>query len=155
MPVLIYIALGSNLGDRAAHCAQAVVQLRAHGGFAVDAVSPLFEYPALTRDPHDAQPPYLNGVVAAHTTLAPAAVLAALEAIERAMGRTHKSDWAARTIDLDLLLYGNQIIRDARLSVPHPALHTRRFVLKPLAELAPDLVIPGLRQTARALLEAL
>ena len=92
------------------------------------------------------QPRFLNGVAALETELAPRELLDVLLAVERRLGRERRERWGPRTIDLDLLLYGDEVIDEDGLTIPHPRLHERRFVLEPLADLAPKLVVPGLRQ---------
>jgi 2-amino-4-hydroxy-6-hydroxymethyldihydropteridine diphosphokinase len=89
------------------------------------------------------QPSFLNGAVAVETTRDPRALLELLLEIERSLGRVRRERWGPRTVDLDLLLYGDVVVDEPGLSVPHPHLHERRFVLEPLAELAPGLEIPG------------
>ena len=91
------------------------------------------------------QPPFLNGAAEIETVLSPRALLERLLAVERELGRDRSAErrWGPRTIDLDLLLYGDEIVADRDLRVPHPRLHERRFVLEPLAELDPGLVVPG------------
>ena len=104
-----------------------------------------------------AQPRFLNGAVALETLLEPEALLATLLAVERTLGRRRDEAterWGPRTIDLDLLLYGDRVLDLPGLTVPHPRLHERRFALEPLAELAPDADVPG-RGTVAALLAAL
>jgi 2-amino-4-hydroxy-6-hydroxymethyldihydropteridine diphosphokinase len=103
----------------------------------------------------DDAPPFLNAVAEAHTTLDAHSLLRRMLEIERDLGRQRREKWEPRTIDLDLLLYGNQIISTDDLLVPHPLLHERRFVLQPLAEIAPDLVHPTLQMTIAGLLENL
>ena len=131
-----YVGLGANLGDREATIRAAVAQLPG-----VVAVSPLRETdPVGVTD----QPQFLNGVAALETELAPRELLDVLLAIERRLGRERRERWGPRTIDLDLLLYGDEVIDEDGLKIPHPRLHERRFVLEPLADLAPQLVVPGL-----------
>jgi|SRR5687768_11510920 len=134
----VAIALGSNLGDRRAHLEFAVDHLRSilHSlRVSVFAETAPFDVP-------DAQPPYLNAVVAGETELEPEALLQHLLAIERARGRERPSVRAARTLDLDLILYGDSIIDTAQLQVPHPRFRERAFVLGPLKEIAPDMRDP-------------
>ena len=132
---LAYVGLGSNLGDREATILAAVAALRG-----VVAVSQLRE-----TDPVGVteQPAFLNGAVALETELSPRELLNSLLAVERELGRERRERWGPRTIDLDLLLYGTETLEEPGLTVPHPHLHERRFALEPLAELDPDLVVPG------------
>lgn len=140
-----YIALGANLGDRRANIARAAELLRATPGIEVTKVSDLIETAAVGGPPDS--PPYLNGAAELKTTLSPQGLLECLLAIEAKIGRTRCEKWEARLIDLDLLLYGDQIIDTLDLTVPHPLMHTRRFVLEPLAQIAPDAVHPVLGKT--------
>lgn len=133
-----YIGLGANLGDRFEVLGWAVERLGAIG--TVDAVSPVYE----TEPLHVVdQPRFLNAVARVRTALRPESVLAGLLAIELDAGRTRSVRHGPRTLDLDLLLYDDQIIHTPDLTLPHPRLHERAFVLIPLADLAPDLLIPG------------
>lgn len=136
--VIVHIALGSNLGDRAENLAGArdslsdfVAEMRS---------SSLYETPpwGVLDQPH-----FLNQVVKGNTTLSPLRLLDRLKAIEQAMGRQETIRFGPRIIDLDILLYGNRIIHYRRLQVPHPRMLERAFVMLPLAELSPGLVIPG------------
>jgi 2-amino-4-hydroxy-6-hydroxymethyldihydropteridine diphosphokinase len=151
-PVRAYVALGGNLGDVAATFADALAALDALPGTRVAARTSLYRNPPLG---DLAQPDYLNAVAAVDTTLPATALLEALLAIERGLGRTRDpaARWAPRTLDLDLALYGDGIVAAPGLHVPHPRLHERAFVLAPLAEIAPDAVVPG-RGPVRALLAA-
>jgi 2-amino-4-hydroxy-6-hydroxymethyldihydropteridine diphosphokinase len=136
-----YIGLGSNLGDREVTLGAAVAALDAMDGTEVVAVSAFRE-----TDPMDYldQPRFLNGAVAVETALAPRELLDALLAVERSLGRTREGPrFGPRTIDLDLLLYGDGSFDEPGLTVPHPRLHERAFALEPLAELDPGLVVPG------------
>ena len=130
-----YVGVGSNLGDREATIRAAVAALPG-----VTAVSTLSE-----TDPVGPveQPRFLNGAVALETELSPRELLDVLLAVERDLGRERRERWGPRTIDLDLLLYGDRVVDEPGLSVPHPRLHERRFALEPLAELDPELEIPG------------
>jgi 2-amino-4-hydroxy-6-hydroxymethyldihydropteridine diphosphokinase len=148
---MVAIALGSNLGDRWAHLSWAVEQLQ--GVLAALRVSTPIETAAV--DVPDAQPPYLNAVVVGETALAPEALLDELMRLERERGRERRSFRAARTLDLDLILYGDLISRTPRLEVPHPRFRERRFVLEPLTEIAPDLIDPVTGRTVGELLDAI
>ena len=132
---LAYVGLGSNLGDREATIRAAIAALPG-----VVAVSELRE-----TDPVGVteQPAFLNGTVALTTDLSPRELLDTLLAVERDLGRERRERWGPRTIDLDLLLYGGETVDEPGLTIPHPRLHERRFVLEPLAELDPQLLIPG------------
>ena len=151
-PVRAYIALGGNLGDVATTFAAALARIDALPGTSVHARSSLYRSPPLGGV---AQPDYVNAVAAVDTSLAPADLLEALLAIERRYGRVRDpgARWAPRTLDLDLVLYGEQVVDAPGLRVPHPGLHERAFVLVPLAQVAPDAVVPGLGPV-RALLAA-
>ncbi len=136
-----YVGLGANLGDREGALRAALAGLDAHEGIEVAAVSTFRE-----TDPVDYldQPRFLNAAAALETTLAPRELLDALLEVERSLGRTREGPrFGPRTIDLDLLLYGDESFDEPGLTVPHPRLHGRAFVLEPLAELDPDLIVPG------------
>ena len=135
-----YIGLGSNLQDPALQLQRATEALRRLPQSRLLAVSPHYRSPAV--GPGD-QPDYRNAVAALDTDLEPLALLDQLQAIEQAQGRVRTVRWAARTLDLDLLLYGDRVIADARLTVPHPRIAERAFVLRPLADLAAGLMLPG------------
>ena len=130
-----YVGLGSNLGDREATIRAALAALPG-----VFAVSELRE-----TDPVGVteQPAFLNGAVALETELSPREHLESLLAVERELGRERRERWGPRTIDLDLLLYGTETVDEPGLTIPHPRLHERRFALEPLAELDPELLVPG------------
>ena len=144
----VYLALGSNLGDRLAQLRAAVRELSS------SAITPTRISSIYETEPVDYldQPWFLNCVVEAETALAPAALLDALSAIEIKMGRERTIAKGPRSIDLDMLLYDSETIATPRLQVPHPRLHLRRFVLVPLAELAPNLTHPAWSGTVSQLL---
>jgi 2-amino-4-hydroxy-6-hydroxymethyldihydropteridine diphosphokinase len=137
-----YVALGANLGDREATLRAALAELGAADGVDVVAISSFAE-----TDPvgYLDQPRFLNGAAALETSLGPRALLDLLQAVERRFGRVRSGVPAQgpRTLDLDLVLYENAEIEEPGLTIPHPRLHERRFVLEPLAELDPSLEVPG------------
>ncbi len=128
----------------------AIEQLRLTDGTTVSAISSLLENPAVG-GPADS-PPFLNAAVEVQTTLASHALMLRLLEIEKNLGRQRREKWEPRTIDLDLLLYGDHVISSQELVVPHPLMHERRFVLQPLAEIAPRAVHPMLQMTIEGLL---
>jgi 2-amino-4-hydroxy-6-hydroxymethyldihydropteridine diphosphokinase len=149
---LAYIGLGSNLGDRGATIHRALELLGADDDIEVTAVSSLVE-----TDPvgYENQPRFLNGAAALRTELPAGELLERMFAVERELGRTRTGPrFGPRTIDLDLLLYGQESIDEPGLRIPHPRLAERRFVLEPLAELDRDLEVPG-RGSVRAVLAGL
>lgn len=152
-PIIAYIALGANLGDRARSIAAAVDRLKDDPRIEVRKVSSLLENPAVG-GPSDS-PPFLNGVVEIATTLSARELLDTLLRIERDLGRQRLGKWGPRTIDLDVVLYGDQVIDQAGLTIPHPRMHERAFVLAPLVEIAPEGIHPVLHQRLDQLLAAL
>ncbi len=148
---LVAIALGSNLGDRDAHVDFAVSRLST---FLTD-LRPSSRYDTAPVDVDDEQPRYLNAAVVGYARLAPHDLLRALQHIEADRGRERPYPNAPRTLDLDLILYGDQIIDDGALAVPHARFRQRLFVLQPLAEIAPDLLDPVTGLSMQALLKQL
>ena len=140
MSVVAHLGLGSNLGDRQSLIAAAIAALEDAEGIVVQAVSPLHETRPCGGPP--GQPPFLNAAVSLETDRTPLSLLRLLQDIESRFGRRRQTRWDARTLDLDLLLYGDAIIETAELVVPHPRMSVRRFVLAPLADIAPTTVSP-------------
>lgn len=136
-----WVALGSNLGDRRATLERALVWLGSLPGTTLEAASPFYRTAALTLN-GAASPDFINAVVRLRTTLAPLVLLAALWSLEHAAGRKRTIVWGPRTLDLDLLLYEDRVVHDRALTLPHPRMHERAFVLAPLAALDPELVHP-------------
>ena len=137
-----YLALGSNLGDPEKYLVNALRSIALIPGTLVIRKSSLYRSPAW--DAASAQPDYLNAVIAVTTNLAPSDLWNATCRIEQAQGRTRNGERnAARTLDIDLLLYDQLAMHDDQLTLPHPRMHLRAFVLRPLLQIAPDIVIPG------------
>ena len=144
-----YIGIGSNMGDRAAHLAQALVAMTTLDNTRLLRRSPVYETDPV--GPID-QPKFLNTAAWLATTLQPVELLGYLRDIERAAGRERDERWGPRTLDLDLLLWGDRIIDSEELTVPHPHMHERWFVLKPLSDIAPEAIHPVLKKTVLELL---
>jgi 2-amino-4-hydroxy-6-hydroxymethyldihydropteridine diphosphokinase len=153
MSVAAFIALGSNLGDRRDFLDRALIALRQRRGLAVRLVSSYYETAPGGGPP--GQGPYLNAVAELRTDLQAAELLRALLEVEQSLGRVRREKDGPRNVDLDLLLYSDLVRNDAELTVPHPRMHERRFVLAPLAEIAPLTVHPILKQPVSELLAAL
>jgi len=148
---VVYLGLGSNIGDRTQHLVDACATLHRHPAIAVQAVSSLYHTAPVG---FTAQDWFLNAVARLETTLSPLALLGVTQATEQQLGRIPTWHWGPRLIDLDILLYDTLQMCTPALTIPHAALHERRFVLVPLAELAPDVQLPsGVR--VRALLSTL
>jgi 2-amino-4-hydroxy-6-hydroxymethyldihydropteridine diphosphokinase len=145
--------LGANLGDRAQNLNLALDKLRETPGVDVRTVSTFMENPAVG-GPAGA-PPFLNAAAEVVTSLPPDMLLARLLEIEQELGRVRREKWGPRPIDLDLLLYGDHVLDIPGLTVPHPLMHQRRFVLAPLAEIAPEALHPVFQWTIEELLEDL
>lgn len=145
----VYLSLGSNVGDRQRHLDAALELLRA-AGVDIVRVSRVYE-----TEPQDvrAQPWFLNLVAEAQTGLFPLQLLHAIQRVERRLGRKHVVEKGPRTIDIDILLFGGFVVATDELQIPHPRMAARRFVLEPLAELAPDLRHPVTRASVRELLD--
>jgi 2-amino-4-hydroxy-6-hydroxymethyldihydropteridine diphosphokinase len=150
MPNLVYLSLGSNVGDREAQLRRAQTQLGAAGR--VLAVSSFYETEPVE---FTQQPWFVNCAVALETSRTPQQLMPEILTIEQEMGRKRGQNKGPRSIDIDILLFGDQIIDSKELTIPHPAMHQRRFVLEPLAEIAPEGQHPVLRKTIRELRDAL
>jgi len=145
----VHIGLGSNLGDREHNLLDAIDALRRIDRARISAVSSLYD----TAPVGPAQPRFLNAVVELECDLTPQALLGVLKQIERDLGREPAGEWSPRKIDLDILLWGDLIVAEPTLQVPHLFLHERRFALEPLAELVPDARHPVLELSVREMLE--
>jgi 2-amino-4-hydroxy-6-hydroxymethyldihydropteridine diphosphokinase len=138
------LALGGNLGDRVQTIRDAVAQIDAHPDISVKKQSGLYESFAMTPAGIDeSEPNYLNGVIEVSTSLKPKRLLVALNEIENHFGRVRLERWAARTLDIDIITFGSELIETKSLIIPHPRAHERAFVLVPWAELDPEAALPG------------
>jgi len=142
-----FLGLGSNIGDRKANLARAVAMLAAHPQIEVVKVSGARETAPVG---YAEQPDFLNAVARVETTLRPRELLDAILAIEAEMGRERTIRWGPRVIDIDILLYDSEQVDEPGLQIPHPRMMERQFVLEPLAEIAPDLVLPNGRTARQA-----
>jgi 2-amino-4-hydroxy-6-hydroxymethyldihydropteridine diphosphokinase len=145
---LAYVGLGANLGEPRQQLEDAFIAMSGLPHTRIAARSSLYRSAPVG---YEAQPDFVNAVAALDTALAPGVLLEGLQGIERRHGRERSFPNAPRTLDLDLLLYGEDRIARPGLSVPHPRMHERAFVLRPLAEIAPDALVPGLGTAAELL----
>ena len=148
----VYIGIGSNLGDRVFNCLDSIDRINRLSGCSAAARSSIFETEPVGVTGQDY---YLNCAVRVTTSQSPSRLLTNLMDIESAMGRVRIEKWGARIIDLDILLFGNEVIKFPDLEIPHPLLHKREFVLEPLAQLAPDYIHPVLKLSIVQLLSEL
>jgi 2-amino-4-hydroxy-6-hydroxymethyldihydropteridine diphosphokinase len=151
MKKLVYLSLGSNLGDRENSLREAISRLQDLG--VIRQVSAFYETQPV--EVQGEQPWFLNCALAMETELMPLEFLNRMLALEQDMGRVRTESKGPRTIDIDIVFFGNDVLDTPELTVPHPAMHQRRFVLEPLAEIAPALVHPVLKRTVRELLSSL
>ncbi|OGC30620.1 2-amino-4-hydroxy-6-hydroxymethyldihydropteridine diphosphokinase [candidate division WOR-1 bacterium RIFOXYB2_FULL_48_7] len=143
-----YLGLGSNVGDREEYIEQAVFLLEKNPNIEVAKRSSNYE-----TEPEGGveQPPFINAAIEIRTKLSPQKLLDVCQEIETALGREREMEWGPRTIDIDILLYGDQVVSEDRLQIPHPLLHERAFVLKPLREIAPHALHPILEKEISSL----
>jgi 2-amino-4-hydroxy-6-hydroxymethyldihydropteridine diphosphokinase len=151
--VTAYLGVGSNLGNRLAFLRGGRDSLISHFEITLRRVSGVYETEAVG-GPAD-NPPFLNAILEIETSLSPRELLAACLAVEDEFGRSRPMEWAPRTLDIDLLLYGDAVVAEDDLQIPHPRLHERAFVLAPLREIAPDLMHPVLHRTMAELADDL
>ena len=162
----VYIGIGSNLGDRLGSCEKAIEHLKRHDDIDVVATSSWYETEAVTLN-QEREPSYINGAIKISTTLSPQKLLESLKTIETQMGRpSDHPKWSARVIDLDILFYDDIVINlnpplppfskggMGGLIIPHPEIEIRWFVLKPLCDIAPDLIHPVLKKSVRELYDS-
>lgn len=148
---IAYIGIGSNLGDREENCRKAI-SLMSENGIAVKKQSSMYETePWGVKD----QPKFINMAIEIETSKNPEDLLGILKNIERQMGRTESVKWGQRIIDLDILLYDDLLVETPHLEIPHPFMHEREFVLKPLCEIAPDIKHPVVGKTIEEMLAGL
>ncbi|HZR64869.1 MAG TPA: 2-amino-4-hydroxy-6-hydroxymethyldihydropteridine diphosphokinase [Terriglobales bacterium] len=150
MNKVVYLSLGSNLGDRGANLQAAMEKLGEFGS--VVAVSSFYETEPVETGP---QPWFLNCAVKLETEKMPRQLIAAILALEQSLGRQRRKEKTPRTIDIDILLFGSSVVELPSLTIPHPRMHERRFVLDPLAEIAPEARHPVFKRTIRELRDAL
>lgn len=149
----IYLGLGGNLGDPLSQFIEARQRLGGHPQIEIKSSSPIYQTPAIGGPA--GQPDYHNAVLEIETKLSPRDLLETCQEIETACGRTREVRWEARKLDIDLLFFGQQVSEIPQLTLPHPRLHNRHFVLLPLADLAPGFLHPRLHRTASDLLNEL
>lgn len=151
----VFIGFGSNKGDRLDYCDRTVTLLSLLPHSQLLAVSSLYEAEPVPDAGAPGEGWFLNGVAQLETDVTPQSLLGICREIERSLGRDPEHRSGPRTLDLDILLYGSRVIQEQELTVPHPRLHLRRFVLEPLVELEPTLIHPALKQTVSQLLAQL
>jgi len=139
----VFIAIGSNLGDREANCRSAIEHLKGDPRVRVIKESAFYETEPWGKTE---QPAFINAAVEIETDLAPKELLALLKNIEDRVGRKARERWGPREIDLDIIFYGDRVIKEEGLTIPHPEAHNRRFVIEPIAEMAPEFIHPVLEE---------
>ena len=152
MPSTAYIGIGSNLGSPKKNCDQAIDLIRNHPEISTTTQSPYYETEPV--GPKN-QGWFINAVIQVQTNLEPSALLTILFDVEKEMGRIRRGKWGPRIIDLDLLFYGDRVINNETLKLPHPEVANRRFVLEPLCDIAADFIHPVLKKTMKELLSQL
>ena len=150
--MLVYIGIGSNLGDKVGHCRRAIEAIVSDGRNRIVRCSPFYQTEPVGKKDQDW---FVNGVAAVETSMDPGELLDFFLTIEMTMGRVRREHWGPRVIDLDILLFGQKVIDEGRLQVPHPRLHERGFVLSPLHDIAPGLVHPLLGKSISQILAEL
>jgi 2-amino-4-hydroxy-6-hydroxymethyldihydropteridine diphosphokinase len=149
-PTTVYLSLGSNVGDREEYIEQAIFLLEKNPNITVVRHSTNYETEA---EGGREQPAFINAAIEIKTTLSAQKLLEVCQEIEAALGREREVEWGPRTIDIDILLFGDEIISDDKLQIPHPLMHERLFVLKPMKEIAPHALHPVLEKTIEALFD--
>lgn len=153
MWVYVYLAIGSNLGNRVSNIKKSINYLKSTRGIKFERASCVFESPA--QGGPKGQSPYLNLAIKIKTILTPFELLDTLKNIEIKLKRKNDIHWGPRTIDLDILSYSDLVLISDRLSIPHPLMHRRMFVLKPLSEIGPDFIHPIYNKTVLKLLRGM
>jgi 2-amino-4-hydroxy-6-hydroxymethyldihydropteridine diphosphokinase len=147
----VYLSLGSNLGDRLQYLKKAIRKIKESDKISIKKISSVYETEPVVCEN---QPQFLNLVLEAQTSLAPLPLLERLLSIEKEMGRKREEKWGPRNVDVDILLYADQIVKSDRLAIPHPRMHQRKFVLVPLAQIAPQTLHPLLKKNVKEILES-
>lgn len=145
----VYLGIGSNIGDKLQYLASAVRQLKGRRSILVKEVSSIYETEPVGIE---GQPEFLNAAVRIETSLGPLELLQQLKALEAQLGRRQSVRWGPREIDIDILLYGDLVLNEPPLTIPHREMHNRKFVLRPLAEIAAEAIHPALHITVGELL---
>jgi len=147
---IAYLSLGSNLGDRLQYLKKAIKEIEESDKISIKKISSVYETKPVGCEN---QPQFLNLVLEVQTSLGPLPLLERLLAIEKEMGRKREEKWGSRNVDVDILLYADLIVNSDRLAIPHPRMHQRKFVLVPLAQIAPQTLHPLLKKNVKEILE--